>query len=257
MSGADAQIENARSSDRGGRIMDQPNRRLGLAWDMVLCLAACGGGGGDANPDAGPDYLPLATGNRWVSDDGSGSRITGQRTVDGTAWWVSSETAAGGTPDGETLLASDAQGARLYVPASPTLPAYTTTLLRRPVVAGDRYPAYRLNYAPGDVDGNGTTDTIEGVADMEVLGFERVVTPAGTFDGAAHLRVTYRFTVVYQPSGTREDYSTGTADFWYAPDIGPVRFSSSFVTRGVAESENRVLTGYRVGNRSGGTLPGP
>ena len=84
-----------------------------------------------------------------------------------------------------------------------------------------------------------------------------MVTPAGTFDDAAHIRVTYRFTVIYQPSGLREVYSTGTGDFWYAPGIGLVRFSSSFTTRGVVETENRVLTGYRVGNRSGGTLPGP
>ena len=136
---------------------------------MALCLVACGGGGGGST-DTGPDYLPLATGNRWVADDGSGGRITGQRTVDGASWWVSSDTAAGGAPDGESLLASDAQGVRVYLPASPPQPAFTSTLIRLPLVVGDRYPAYRLNYTPGDFDGNGTADNVEGLADAEVVG---------------------------------------------------------------------------------------
>ncbi len=230
--------------------------RLCVSGLFATLMAACGGGGGGDTSTAGPDYLPLATGNRWVADDGSGSQITGQRTVDGASWWVSSETAAGGAPDGEVLLASDSQGVRFHAPASAPLPAYTFTLLRLPVVVGDRYPGYRLNYTSADYDGNGTADDIDARSDMEVIGTERVVTPAGTFDNAVHLRMSIVFTIVYRPSGTREDYSTGTADYWYAPGVGPVKFQSSITTRGVTETASNVLTGYRVGTRTGGTLPG-
>jgi hypothetical protein len=95
---------------------------------LACSRAGCGGGGGGgSSPETAPDDLPLATGNRWVSDDGSGSSIAGQRTVDGATWWVASEAAAGGAPDGESLLASDSQGVRLYVPANSPLPAFTSS----------------------------------------------------------------------------------------------------------------------------------
>lgn len=232
--------------------------RLARRWAPVLFatfMAACGSGGG-GETTTGPDYLPLATGNRWVADDGSGSQITGRRTVDGVSWWVSSETAAGGAPDGEALLMSDSQGVRFYSPAAAPLPAYTLTQLRLPLVVGDRYPGYRLNYTSGDFDSNGTADDIDARTDMEVIGTERVVTPAGTFEDAAHVRMSIVFTIIYRPSGVREDYSTGTVDFWYAPGVGPVKFTSSVTTRGVTETRSNVLTGYRVGTRTGGTLPG-
>ncbi len=230
--------------------------RKALGLFVASFMAACSGGSGGGDTHSTPDYLPLATGNRWVADDGSGSQITGQRTVDGSTWWVSSESAAGGVPDGEALVASDSQGVRVYSPASAPLPAFTQTLIRLPLVVGDRYPGYRLNYTSADYDSNGTADDIDARADMEVIGTERVVTPAGTFDDAVHLRVTIVFTIVYKPSGVREDYSTGTAEYWYAPGVGPVKFQSSITTRGVTDTVTNVLTGYRVGTRTGGTLPG-
>jgi hypothetical protein len=237
-----------------------PLRRHTMQAFAAALLAACGGGGGGdgggSTPQPAVDYLPLAVGNRWVFDDGSGSRVTGQRTVDGASWWVSSDTAPGGAADGESLFTSDSQGVRVYQAADPPAPAVVTTLLRLPVTAGDRYPAYRQSYTAFDYDGNGTADTLEARADVEVIGTERVVTPAGTFDGAAHLRVTYLFTIVYRPSGNRDDYASGTADFWYAPGIGPAKLTSSITTRGVPQTANTLLAGYRVGSRTGGTLPG-
>lgn len=230
-----------------------------LAFWFALSLAGCGGGVDEpANPPpAAVDYLPLASGNRWVHDDGSESRITGQRVVDGQTWWVSVDTESGGANPHETLMQGDAQGVRVHSSDFGPTPV-VLTVMRLPAVVGDRYPGEDITFTSVDHDGNGTADLVHALSEVSVIGVgESVTTPAGTFGDTLHLRTTYTFTRILQPQGTREVYSSGSADNWYAANVGPVKFSSSITTLGQTVNEATLLSGYRVGGRSGGTLPPP
>ena len=230
-------------------------RHATAACTAAVLLAACGGGGDGGGTDDNSGYLPLATGNRWVYDDGSESRVTGQRDAGGQRWWVLQDTQNGLTD--EALLRKDAQGiySRFEDPQIGTL---TYTLIKLPVAAGTSYPAasYRLT-AFFDYDGNGTADDVDLASEATVVGIESVVTPAGTFGNALHMRLSGTSTVVYRPSGTRALLSTTVGDDWFADGIGPVKGTSSdtLAATGDVTTSSYALTGYQVGTRTGGTLP--
>lgn len=59
------------------------------------------------------------------------------------------------------------------------------------------------------------------VTNFEVVGFEEVVTPAGTFQNCAKVRLDVNFTV-----GVFLNLDSRTHQ-WFAPDIGPVQFENS------------------------------
>lgn len=230
-------------------------RRLVGAASLIVVLAVSGCGGGDGDSAPATNYMPLATGNRWVADDGSETRITGQQSAGGQTWWVARDTDAGGANPSESLVQSDAQGVRMYSTDWPVAP-FVSPLIRLPATVGDSYSGYNVSYTDADFDTNGTADLFEARAVFSVVGTgDQVITPAGTFTNTLHLRATFTYTIIYQPQGTREDYSTGTGDYWYAPDLGPVKFTSSITTRGVTETASTLLSGYKVGSRTGGTLP--
>lgn len=232
------------------RTKGQAARAALSAAATALLLAACGGDGGDSATSPS-EYYPLATGNRWVADDGSDETVTGQATVAGQRWWVVSGA------DGDGYLQSDSAGVRFYTPADGNLPAFTSTLLRAPVVVGDRYNVSRVQGTTFDVDNNGVNDDFDVRLDAEVVGRETVSTPAGTFTEVLRVRVTTLGDYVLRPSGTRQTYATGSADYWYAPGVGPVKYAGSSTVLGQVETFAAQLTGYRVGNRTGGTLPSP
>lgn len=224
-----------------------------LAFSAVV--AGCGGDGGDGGGEtaATNTYWPMQVGNRWVQDDGSDGTIIGDTTVAGQKWFILRDSSSGSPED--SLFQSDSSGVRFYSPTSTVFPAYTSTLLRTPAAVGDRFEAQRLTAPFADVDGNGTVDDIDFRTEAQVIGFDTVTTPAGTFTEALHVRFTITGEYVFRPSGTRQTYSTGAADYWYAPGVGPVRFSGTTTTNGETESFSSQLTGYRVGTRTGGTLP--
>lgn len=66
-------------------------------------------------------------------------------------------------------------------------------------------------------------DPISGksVTNFEVIGFEEVVTPAGTFQNCAKVRLDVNFTV-----GVFLNLDSRTHQ-WFAPDIGPVQFENT------------------------------
>lgn len=222
-------------------------------WVTAALMAACTDDGDTST--APSEYYPLASGNRWVADDGTDSTVTGQITLDGRRWWVVGDTAGGSAND--AYLQSDSDGVRGYTPADGSLPAITSTLLRAPVVVGDRFNAYRVQGATFDVDNNGVNDDFDVRVDAEVIGRETVTTPAGTFTEVLRVRMVSLGEYVLRPSGTRQTYATGSTDYWYAPGVGPVKYSGSSTFNGQLDTFSAQLTGYRVGNRTGGTLPSP
>lgn len=223
-----------------------------LAAASVL-VAGCGDGGGGGEAARTNTYWPMETGNRWVTDDGGDSTVTGTSTQAGETWFVLRD--AGLSPPEDTYLQSDANGVRIYAAGSQFLPAYTYTLLKMPASTGDRHPAYRLTAPWSDVDQNGTADDIDYRGDAEVIGRETVTTPAGTFTDALHLRITYTGDYILRPSGTRQPFVSGTTDMWFAPGVGPVKMSDTSTQGGQTDAYGSQLTGYRVGTRTGGTLP--
>jgi hypothetical protein len=63
------------------------------------------------------------------------------------------------------------------------------------------------------IDGKSTTD-------LEVVGFEDVVTPAGTFGNCAKVRLDLKLTTAFLNLDS-------TTYQWFAPDIGPVQYENS------------------------------
>lgn len=61
----------------------------------------------------------------------------------------------------------------------------------------------------------------ESITDFEVVGFEDVVTPVGTFENCAKVQLNVHFT-----AGGFLNLDSSTHQ-WFAPDIGPVQFENS------------------------------
>ena len=59
------------------------------------------------------------------------------------------------------------------------------------------------------------------VTDFEVVGFEEVVTPAGTFQNCAKVQIDLNFT-----AGGFLNLDSNTHQ-WFAPDIGPIQYENS------------------------------
>ena len=59
------------------------------------------------------------------------------------------------------------------------------------------------------------------ITDLEVIGFEDVITPVGTFENCAKVQLDLNFTV-----GGFLNIDSNTHQ-WFAPDVGPVQFENS------------------------------
>lgn len=226
-------------------------RRHGLtaACALSLLLSACGGDGGGTDDEG---YLPLATGNRWVFDDGEDTTVGAQRSVGGQAWWVVADTF---DPANETLLRSDAQG--VIVRSDAAITGFSEyRLIKSPAVSGERFVDGTFHYTSLDYDRNGTADDIEITLAGSTVGTEAVNSPAGAFADALHTRFTITSTITYRPSGERAPLASSTLDTWYARGVGPVKSSwSDTDPTGAVTSGTSLLTGYRAGGRTDGTLP--
>jgi hypothetical protein len=236
-----------------------PSFRLAPVASMVaLALLAACGGGSDTDTQPQVNYQPAALGDRWAYDDGGQTRVTGQTTAGGFSWTVLQDTSADGSVSSDWRLRRDGQG--IYTQgADPALGDVVATTLKLPVVVGDRYATASYRIETSDYDSNGTNDAVDVVVETLVVGHQTVNTPAGTFANSLQLRQSLTGTVTYRPSGVRAPFFSGTIDVWLAPEIGTVKEESLFdeVIFGRTTTTRRVLTGYRVGSRSGGTLPGP
>ena len=68
----------------------------------------------------------------------------------------------------------------------------------------------------------GLTISGKSVTNFEVVGFEDVVTPAGTFPNCAKVRLEFQLT-----AGGFLNVGPITTHQWFAPDIGPVQYENS------------------------------
>ncbi|ACG72975.1 conserved hypothetical protein [Anaeromyxobacter sp. K] len=230
-------------------------RPIGLAAGVVLAFLAghgCSSGGdgpapavcegapdpGTAGPGDVEGWFPLAPGWAWSY------RIAGQpvtrpadlrievgpaRSYRGFAATELREldpTTGGELAGGTALVASAPAGLVELGDGSASNPTPSTYDLRFPVTAGGGWSerCTGLDYGE-DLDGDGKHETLDLALDGQVLGLEDVTVPAGTFAGAAHVRLTLTLTLHPTAPGYAPVTATAWQETWYARGVGIVRRS--------------------------------
>ncbi|ACL65170.1 conserved hypothetical protein [Anaeromyxobacter dehalogenans 2CP-1] len=231
-------------------------RPIGLAAGVVLAFLAghgCSSGGGDGPapavcegaPDpgtAGPGdvegWFPLAPGWSW-SYRIAGQPVTrpadlrievgGARSYRGFAATELREldpTTGADLAGGTALVASAQAGLVELGDGTATDPTPSTYDLRYPVTMGGAWSerCTGLDYGE-DLDEDGKHETLDLALAGQVLGLEDVTVPAGTFAGAAHVRLTLTLTLYPTRAGLQPVTATAWQETWYARGVGIVRRS--------------------------------
>ncbi|MBL8305441.1 MAG: Ig-like domain-containing protein [Rubrivivax sp.] len=233
---------------------------------LSLALAACGGGGGGGGGStppvdpgvAGAPYFPLAIGDRWRAlEDGTLSvgRVMDTATLDGTPTFRLRVEDSDGITD--LYYAKTDTGVTLVpAPADDELTRAIgrVEVLRFPLRAGTSHvPVDKSIPNLIDADGDGRAETLRFRMEVTVVGFERLDTLVGTLEQVLHTRTVTTQSVTLTSNGAPITV-TVTTDDWYAPDIGPVRSTTTVVGNGVTENSTWTLQGYRAGSRSSDTV---
>jgi hypothetical protein len=186
-----------------------------LAFPLLAALAGCAHApGAGTSPGRVADYYPLAVGSEWIWEDQSPQLPAGRtalRTVR-----VLERTADG--------YFKDSGRGELRVGAC--VEDRTRSLLCGPIARGTRWSSVLSPTA---------------TENYEIVGVgERVVTPAGTFEGCVRVRANTR-----AAAGTEL-----INEISYAPGTGPVRIEVIAVGSGTAVQQFRaVLRAYRPGGQ--------
>ena len=229
---------------------------------LLALMAACGGGGGGGeapppNPPLVGNFFPMAVGDLWIYRDEQGRAATVRATAEGQSGVrVLVDGPAGARSESIYLTSASAVRQVPVIGGDEVLQALgAVDLMRLPLRVGDSFVQLDRSLAAGvDIDGDGRDDPFTVRSDVLVVGVDRVVTPAGAFDGAAHLRTTLRVTVRLSSVGQSVTVDT-TLDDWYAPDVGPVRSVQRMSAAGITEETTMTLSAYRVGARRSETTP--
>ena len=245
-----------------------------LGWVLITLagvagLAGCGGSGGESGAEApaspSPDYLAMASGNRWtytspqatyqmvtntlVKMDGPVS-VEGRQVLRQTTHFLE----GGGYmhayfKQSDSLLEQHFEGAFGPYPDSQD----KLTLLRLPLVSGDTYTAYdypNLPLADGN-DEDGLDEHHATRRHVTVGNTESVTVPAGTFTNALKVTVQSR-SVTTSSGGSMIAEVNNTSEHWYVPGIGVVKQRSTLFINDSAlpephtQTTESLLTGYKV-----------
>ena len=183
------------------------------------------------------NYYPADVGNTWVLESVDGEEqstytLEGPETVDGeerVLLKIRNEEISTGEVDTDTyFLSVGAEAIELHktIFELKEPPAMVTAEFPTPVtffplqlelgdtwqIAGDA--EVKVEILPNAILG-------ESVTDFEVVGFEEVVTPAGTFQNCAKVQIDLNFT-----AGGFLNLDSNTHQ-WFAPDIGPIQYENS------------------------------
>ena len=182
------------------------------------------------------DYYPADIGNTWVLESEDGAERTtytleGPERLEGQTYTllkVSTEELSTGEIDTDTYFVTVGAEAielhktifELKEPAAVITADFPRSAVFFPLQLelGDRWQISAkaaVELAIGLAIA-GTT-----VTDLEVVGFEDVVTPAGTFQNCAKVELTLNFA-----AGGFLNIDSGTIQ-WFAPDIGPIQYQNN------------------------------
>ena len=190
------------------------------------------------------NYVALEQGNVWqysVTKTENGRllqtyantlRVEGHKVVTGANGSVDSTVMHESNPDGtgnseQSFVVKDSVGLLSYGNSdlldniTPQLIPYQ--LLRFPLGPGSRYTQVQQPVGlQEDLDHDGQQDRADLEAVVDVLNFEDIVVPAGTFRNAVKIQTTVTLIVTF--SSTRSQTSIVTKEtVWYAPGVGAIR----------------------------------
>uniref|UniRef100_UPI00286D2602 Ig-like domain-containing protein n=1 Tax=Roseateles sp. TaxID=1971397 RepID=UPI00286D2602 len=259
-------------------VVARPARVKVMAAALSALLVACGGGGGgggagsepppapvDTKPSVAPNYFPIVTGHRWIYSESANASaastmvtVGGALTVDGQTGTVLRTLEAGETKATESLLLPSTSALHEIPLAGSdafSLAVGKIQLLRLPVRAGDTFVQLdKILDKDVDLDGDGRADRLVIRAEVTVLGFENVQTPAGDFSACLHQRAVLKSSVTLSSDGRVIPIET-TMDEWFAPDIGLVRRVQQESSGGRTESSTTTLSQFRLGDRRSESVP--
>lgn len=183
------------------------------------------------------NYYPADVGNTWVLESVDGEEqstytLEGPETIDGEErilLKIRNEEFSTGEVDTDTYFLSVGDAAielhkTIFELKEP--PAMVTADFPTPVTffplqleLGDEWQIagaaeVKVEILPNPILG-------ESITNFEVVGFEEVVTPAGTFQNCAKVQIDLNFT-----AGGFLNLDSNTHQ-WFAPDIGPIQYENS------------------------------
>lgn len=195
---------------------------------LVLCL-----GCRFAFTAAAQNYYPADIGNTWVLESTDGTQqktytLEGPETVEGKALVLlkitNEEFRTGEMNTDKYFVAVDDEGLKLHSVVLENAIALLTGNFPTPViffpmqfVLGDKWQIVadakaKPKLGPA-ISGKSTTN-------LEVIAFEDVVTPTGTFQNCAKVQLDLRITALFLKLDS-------TTYQWLAPDVGPVKYQNS------------------------------
>ena len=186
---------------------------------------------------AAQNYYPADIGNTWVLDSVDGEErstytLEGSETADGEERILlkirNEELSTGESETDRYFLTVDTEAIKLHRIIFEDVAATLHANFPTPVTffplhleLGDKWQI--AANAEAKLVG-GITIPGKSVSDLEVVGFEDVVTPAGTFQNCAKVQLNLRLTA----SGGFLNLDIDQATYqWLAPDIGPVQYENS------------------------------
>jgi len=215
---------------------------------LSALLGACGGGGGDSTLTTPPapvttNYFPADTAHTWEFEGTINSipfvntlAFTGTTDIQGTTVDVFTESNSenkGLTINTFRLL--DENGLWYYGTdnsadtLTPLLIPYREMVFPLTPGAGLVVLAKTgLDYGR-DMDGDGINETCDVTISTVMDKFENLLLPAGIFTAVAKINTYTRIEVTLSKDGTLfvgEEWNSK----WYAPDVGPVKRESIFIT---------------------------
>ena len=179
------------------------------------------------------NYYPADIGNTWMLDSVDGEErstytLEGSETADGEARILlkitTEELSTGESETDQYFLTIGAEAIELHRTVLEDEVATLTADFPTPATffplqleLGDKWQI------PADAEvmlAGGLTITGKSTTNLEVVEFEEVVTPAGTFENCAKVRLELTLTTPFLSLDS-------TTYQWFAPDIGPVQYENS------------------------------
>lgn len=224
------------------------------SWNFTTVAA------GPGDPD---NYMPFTQGNTWtfegvITESGmepvnyiNTLRIDGTYEVDGKTASVFIESNSLGD-EIEAYLYKDLNGVTTYGESNLNDPITSKIVpyqeINFPALPGYSYvPVHKANLDYGmDLDLDGINESADILAWVNVVGFETLTVPAGTFTDAIKIESDILLTLRMSKNGSIFSVH-GVTTHWYAANVGVVKRTSVYTeTDGPTRTVEEKLTGHNI-----------